>query len=229
LLLACLAEAIHSGEVHWVTDTGLGAAKLMSESGAVPIALKWKKGRAYYQSVVFARADAGIHSVRDLVGASIAFEDESSLSAYFLPRLLMENEGLTLHEIPSINAEKKSDAVNYVFARTEKNIALWVEKGLVAAGALSSDDWASPKRVLPETKEKFAKVLVSDPHPRAYELVSPSLPTEVRDALAQLLLNMDEETHPKVLKAYEKTSQFQKVGQKELKQLELFAKRAASW
>lgn len=224
-----LAEAMKLGEVHWATDTGLVAAKLVHEVDAEAIAIKWKKGRGRYRSILFARNDSPIESIADLRGKTVVFEDPSSFSSYFLPRFMIEREGERLHLLRSLHDERRAGCVNYLFGRTEKNIALWVDKGLVDAGALSSSDWHSARRMLPETRARMRQVQESEEFPRSFELVSTLLPTELKLALTELLMQMTIKTHKPVLKAYERTSRFEPLTDEHLAQLRTFFEMSKAW
>lgn len=144
-----LVAAVKHGEVHWITETSFTAAKLIHEAGAKLIATKWKNGQQSYSSILYASAQRNIESVNDLVGTTIAFENPESFSGYFLPRLYLENQGLLLEQLNSVRQKPAANKVGFVFRHNEKNNVLWVDKGLVAAGAINNGDWNNQER-LPE-------------------------------------------------------------------------------
>jgi phosphonate transport system substrate-binding protein len=165
----------------------------------------------------------------DLVGKKIAFEDQGSFSGYFLPRYLMEKERLPLVELPSIHHPVDPDAINYVFARTEKNIALWVDKGITAAGAVNTSDWQSVNRIHPDIKLNLKKLTQSEAFPRAYELLSTSLPSELRSAIKKNILELDISRNEEVMLSYEKTTRFESVEPAHIEQLKQFYRASGAW
>lgn len=204
-----LTQAVKSGEVHWVTETPYTAAVLVHEANAVPMLSKWKSGQRQYQTLIYTHRDSGLYSVQDLQGKRIAFEHSQSFSSYYLPRLLLEQQGLTLTEMPGLKAKTADGAINYLFSRNEKNNLLWVHKQLVEAGALNDGDWNNTSRVPAALKADLRIIYRSEPVPRALELISPKVRPEVAQALKDILLNMTPETDGDLLARYEKTTGFE--------------------
>ncbi len=224
-----LIDSFKQGHVHWVTDTGLMASRLIHKAEAEAVAIKWKKGNGRYRSIIFTRDDSAIRTLKHLVGKTIVFEDEGSFSSYYLPRYLIEKQGINMHFLSSLREERNPDAINYLFGRTEKNIALWVDKGLVEAGALSSNDWNSVRRLLPESKRKMRKLAVSKEFPRAFELISPVLSPALRGEIKEGLMRLNLKDHKSLLKSYEKTTQFESVTDEYLEQLRAFYQTSKTW
>ena len=224
-----LMTAFRQGEVHWVTDTGFMASQLIHEAQAEVAAIKWKKGKKRYHSIIFVKSSSHIGSLEDLVGKTIVFEDEGSFSSYFLPRYMIEKAGFKLHFLESLRDKPQPDAVNYVFGRTEKNIALWVDKNLADAGVLNNSDWETVDRLLPVSKSKMRQLLVSEAFPRAYEILSASIPDTIASAIKERLLTMNQSEHRSVLKAYEQTSGFEALTEESLEQLNEFYRLGRFW
>ena len=80
------------------------------------------------------------------------------------------------------------DSVGYVFARSELNIATFVHKGMVEAGAVSSVDWNDERRVPAAFRRDFRELLRTEPYPRAVEMVRADLDPAVRERLRDVLL-----------------------------------------
>jgi len=209
--LADLQRAVASGEVSWVTETPFSAASLVHNAAAIPLLMKWKSGQKYYQSILYTRSDSAIKGLADLRGKTIAFEHKNSFSSYILPRMLLEQQPIPLHPLQDLQQPRSSEQLNYAFSRNEKNNLLWVHKGLVDIGALNNGDWDNPKRVPPELKGELKIIYRSHNYPRAFELVSPKLTSELRDALRQQLLSLTLESQPRLLHRYEKTTGFEPV------------------
>ena len=79
-------------------------------------------------------------------------------------------------------------SVGYVFARSELNIATWVHKRLVDAGAISNLDWENARRIPPSYRADFQIIAESQPYPRALEMVRGDLDARIRERLRQVLL-----------------------------------------
>lgn len=204
-----LVDAVKRGEVHWVTETPYSAAVLVHEAQAIPLLMKWKSRQQRYQTLIYTHKDSGLKSLEDLVGKRIAFEHNNSFSSYYLPRLILERDDLSLHPIDGPGSATDAKRVNYLFSRNEKNNLLWVHKRLVEAGALNDGDWQNPGRVPDALKNDLRIIYRSAPYPRALELVSPTFSAERAAALKSLLLSMTPDSHGKLLSRYEKTGGFE--------------------
>lgn len=204
-----LVEALKQGEVHWVSETPYAAAILVKEANAEPILMKWKSGQPRYQSLIYTHKNSGLKDIKDLTGKRFGFEHDTSFSSYVLPRMLMEQQGLSFQAIDSPKQRLSKDKVNYLFSRNEKNNLLWVHKQIVDAGTLNNGDWNNPKRVPDALKDDLRIIYKSDFYPRALELVSSQLPPEQRKGLKNLLLNLTTEKNGALLYRYEKTTGFE--------------------
>jgi phosphonate transport system substrate-binding protein len=131
-----MTSYLRRGRVDWVTETSGTGMQLQVRAGARPIAIAERGGASSNQSVFFVRNDSGIDALADLRGRSIAFQNSASTSAYFMPAAAMMQEGLQMEILLSPDDRPTADAAGYVFARSELNIAAWVHKKLVDAGAV---------------------------------------------------------------------------------------------
>lgn len=194
-----MASYLRSGRVDWVTETAASGILLRERAGAVPLLRTSRSGVERYASLLFVRKDSRIKRIEDLRGGSIAFQNPGSTSAYFVPAYELLSRGLKL-EIQISPTDRPDDGrVGYVFARTERNIATWVVKGLVDAGVVSDLDWQDPSRMPMAYRDQLRELHLSARFPRALELVSPNMKPEVRARLKQVLL--DAQHDPKAAKA----------------------------
>lgn len=204
-----MASYLRRGRVDWVTETAGTAVQLQQRSGAVPLLLTERGGVSHYHTLVFTRTDSPVQGLADLRGRTIALQGVGSTSAYLVPAAALLDAGLRPQILLSPEDQPDADTVGYVFARSEVNIAAWVDKRLVDAGALSSLDWENPRRVPPSFRDHLRVIYRSDDYPRALELVRPSLDPAVRARLRQVLL--DAAHDPKAapgLKAFFGTTRF---------------------
>ena len=182
-----MASYIRRGRVDWVTETAGFGMMLAERSGARPLLVTEREGERRYHTVFFARADSGITDIDSLRGHRIAFQRTSSTSAYFIPAGQLLRSGVALDILLSPRDAVRPDAVGYLFARSELNIATWVHKGLVDVGVMSNLDWKNASRVPEAFKKDLRLIGRSKDYPRAVELVRGDLNPHVREKLSQVL------------------------------------------
>lgn len=204
--LAQLEAAIRDGQVHWITETPLTAARLFQHQLATPIARKWKRGQHAYQSLIYVPTDSPVQRLEDLTGQVIAFEHPNSFSSYFIPFTALRQKGLAMMPLETPRQSVPADKVGYAFSRNERNNLLWVDKGIAAAGALNDGDWNTPGRLPAALLQRMRVIHRSDAYPRAFELVTSNLEPDARQALLQALLALDPEQDAALLQRYEQSS-----------------------
>lgn len=184
-----MASYLRRGRVDWVTETAAAAVLLRKLADARPLLLTERDGTSQYHSVFFARRDSGLRRVEDLRGRTIAFQRPSSTSAYFAPASHLLGRGFALEILPSPTEHVDSDAVGYVFARSELNISTWVHKRLVDAGVMSHLDWDNPGRMPLAFKRDLIMIGRTGDYPRAVELVRGTLDPQIAERLRAVLLD----------------------------------------
>ncbi|MEN1940270.1 phosphate/phosphite/phosphonate ABC transporter substrate-binding protein [Luteimonas sp. MJ246] len=175
---------LRRGRVDWVTETSAGAMALEARAGARAILLTERGGQDAYHTVFFARRDSGIDDLDDLRGRSVAFQNPSSTSAYYVPAMEVISLGMPMEILLSPFDRPAEGSVGYLFARSEFNISTWVHKGLVDAGAFSNIDF----RNMPESyRRDLVAFHASGDYPRALEVVRGDLPPAVVARLDEVL------------------------------------------
>ncbi len=182
-----MASYLRRGRVDWVTETSGTGMQLAQRADAQPLLLTERDGVSGYRTVFLARRDAGIRGIGALRGRSIAFQNASSTSAYFVPAGELLAQGLPLSLLLSPRDRPDADTVGYVFARSELNVSTWVHKRLVDAGAMSNLDWDNPARVPPSYRRDLVVFHRTEAYPRALEMVRGDMDPAVRERLAQVL------------------------------------------
>ncbi len=183
-----MASYIRRGRVDWVTETA-GTGMLLSErGGAIPLLLTERGGRDHYHTVFFTRRDSPIVDMDGLRGHRIAFQRSSSTSAYFVPASELLERGLQLEILLSPEDSVDSDALGYLFARSELNVATWVHKGVADVGVMSNLDWENPARMPEVFKRDMVVIGRTDEFPRALELVRSDLAPKVQSRLREVLM-----------------------------------------
>lgn len=212
-----MVNLLRDGRVDWISETAFGAAYFAKRTGARFLARKWKDGAATYRSYFFTRKDAPISTIEDLRDRIIAFEHRNSTSAFFIPASMMTRAELPLDALSTPRDTPRSGSYGYVYSGNEYNTAIWVQKGLVDAGVLSDSNWRDPDIMAPgfiDTLKIFAQ---SEPLPRAVEVVRGDLEPTITDALAGILMAMDEDPLAQtVLAAYQATAQFDALDDEDL-------------
>lgn len=182
-----MASYLRRGRVDWVTETAGTAVALGLRSGARPLLLTERSGVREYHTVFFVRRDSALQRVEDLRGHRLALQNTASTSAYLVPVMTLLDHGLSPQILAGSWDLPGPDAVGYVFARSELNVATFVHKGLADGGAVSSVDWDDERRVPAAFRRDFRVLLRTAPYPRALEVVRADLDPRVRERLQQVL------------------------------------------
>lgn len=183
-----MTSYLRRGRVDWVTETTGTGMILEQRAQAAPLLLTERDGVSRYRTLFIARRDNGIGGIDDLRGHSIAFQNTSSTSAYFVPASELLERGLTLSILLSPKDRPVAGSVGYVFARSELNVSTWVHKRLVDVGTMSNLDWDNPARVPPSYRRDLRVIHATEPYPRALEMVRGDMDARVRARLREVLI-----------------------------------------
>lgn len=179
---------IRRGRVDWVTETTATAMLLQHRAGAEPMLLTERDGLSAYSTVYFVHRDSGIDTLEELRGRSIAFQNRSSTSAYYVPATELLGLDMPMEILLSPMDRPAAGSIGYVFARSELNLSSWVHKRLVDAGAMSNIDWLNERRVPPSYRRDLVVIRETPTYPRALEMVRGDLDGAVRRRLRDVLL-----------------------------------------
>ena len=183
-----MTSYLRRGRVDWVTETAGTGMQLQQRAGARPLLLTERGGVSRYHGVFFVRRDSGLERLSDLEGRTIAFQNTASTSAYFAPATALLDAGQRLEILLSPMDRPSADAVGYVFARSELNIAAWVHKRLVDAGVVSNLDWDDVRRMPLAFRRDFRVIHETQDFPRALEMVRGDLDPKIEARLREALL-----------------------------------------
>jgi phosphonate transport system substrate-binding protein len=184
-----MGSYLRRGRVDWVSETSASGMWLEARANAQPLLLTERFGQGSYHTVFFARRDSHLAGIDHLRGHSIAFQNSSSTTAYFVPAMQLLDRGESLTLLLSPRDKPDSGTVGYLFAGSERNIATWVQKGLVDVGAISNTDWNDPQLVPPAFRPDLEVIGTTPEYPRALEMVRGGLDERIRDRLRKLLLD----------------------------------------
>jgi phosphonate transport system substrate-binding protein len=180
-------------KVDWV-QKGVFEALLYVREANAEIALRsWREGVPSYHTVLFARKDTMISSLKDLVGRKIAFEDPGSTSAFFVPAAILKRARYQLVELSSPREKPPANSVGYVFAGNELSITAWVHRGLADAGAYHNQNWDSPKDNPESMKRELRIFYEGKPMPRMIELYRANLDPKLKSRVKEILLHAHED------------------------------------
>ncbi|MEH0688864.1 phosphate/phosphite/phosphonate ABC transporter substrate-binding protein [Vibrio cholerae] len=211
-----LANWVKSGQVDIVSETVYASDDLIKFSHAEMIALRWKNGVANYASLFFVHQNSDIHTLDDLVGKVIVFEDRNSTSAFLIPISVLIEQGYPLHEVTSPRDLPPADKIGYFFsdefssAGGESNMMSWVHRKIVSAAAFSDIDW---EREIPAPIKEQLRVIYTSPSvPRAFMLVRPDMDPDLKQAISQVLFLADQDPSAALpLKKYKETAKFDPI------------------
>ena len=224
-----MTSYLRRGRVDWISETASAALTYVQRGGGRMLVLTERSGVAQYHSVFFAHRDAGIHSLDDLRGHSIAFQNPFSTSAYVAPAIQILDAGLRLEVLLSPQDRPAPDTVGYVFAQSEGNIATWVHKRLADAGAFSNIDWQELDRLPAHVKQDLVIFAEGEDYPRGVEVVRAGLSKAVSERLRQVLLEAgDDPDAREPLQRFFKTTRFlpmNETAEESLRRLSIGAQR----
>ncbi|WP_425602522.1 phosphate/phosphite/phosphonate ABC transporter substrate-binding protein [Luteimonas galliterrae] len=204
-----MASYLRRGRVDWVTETSGTGVALEARAGAKLLLMTERDGVSHYRTVFFARRDSGITSLDQLRGHSVAFQNISSTSAYFVPASELLERGMRLELLMSPMDKPTTGTVGYVFARSELNIANWVHKRLVDVGVMSNIDWDNPQRVPPSYRSELQLLRSTPEYPRAVEVVRGDLDPKVEARLREVLVEAAQDPDARdALRRFFKTTRF---------------------
>lgn len=213
-----MAGLLESGEVSMVAITPYAALLIERQGTAKISALRWKQGVESYHSVIFTRKDSNINTPKDLLGHTIAFEKDSSTSAFFAPSVHLLAEGFKLQKMRSFKDKPDPDKIGYLFINdylrqsNEVNMSIWVFHKRLDAAAFSHLDWADSETTPNNAKKNMHVIAETGIYPRSVILISPTLSAKKQQALLRVLF--EAETHEegvKVMRSFQKTSRFSPI------------------
>ncbi|GIX34339.1 MAG: phosphate-binding protein [Lysobacteraceae bacterium] len=183
-----MASYLRRGRVDWITETSAAALLLLEQAGGQILLGARRNGVAEYRSLIVVRRDRGLTALADLAGCSIAFQNATSTTGYYLPAAMLLDAGLGMEILLSPTDRPEPGRVGYLFARSEVNVAAWVHKRLVDAGALSDLDWNDLDRIPEPVRQDLVVLARSELFPRGLEIVRAGLSARRVERLRAILL-----------------------------------------
>ena len=208
-----------AGDVDIFFESPYGAIQAYQQAGAVPILRRWKKGVSEYYSVIVVSANSSINSIAGLQGKMIAFEDAGSTSGYFLPKSFLEENQYQLNAKSDESSSVSADEIGYIFSGSVENSLALLLVNKIDAMALQAGDFEDLSE---GQKEELRIIGQTAAVPRHIVLVSPQMPDALRDAVRDVLINMENsEEGLEVLLLTEKTVRFDPLPEGTIESLEV--------
>lgn len=215
-----MASLLKRGAVDIYFDSPLVSIAVNSQAGSYMSLRRWKKGVKSYNSVVVVRRDSGITKVEDLSGRLIGFEENFSSSGYMLPRIVLERRGLMFEETSPVLLERSPGILHYLFTEDTENTIIWVIKGRIDAGAMSTKDFT---RFSGMSKPDLLVLLETAHIPRQVVNFSRHMQETIVKKVSAILVRMHlTEEGRSVLKAFNSTKRFDLIPEEDVEQLSQF-------
>jgi len=160
------------------------AAHSMAKHGMIPLVRpEWLSGRSHYSSRVFKRTGTDLtQDVGSWKGKSIAMVNRHTSAGFFYPLAILKENGI---------ADADGFFSKIVFTGSHDAPVWMVARGLTDLGAAKDSIFEETLRKRPELGEKI-EVLYSGGHfPDATFMVSPKVPSALREAITNAFLDMD--------------------------------------
>ena len=216
-----MVRLLRDNRIDWVSETAFGAMYLKQRAGAELLSRKWKDGAATYRALFFARKDANISSLSDLLERTVAFEHKNSTSAFFVPATMMIAKDLPMQGLATPRETPSVGSYGYVYSGHEYNTTVWVHKGIVDAGVVSDTDWQNDDIMPSAYYDDFVVFESSDEFPRAIEVVRAGLSPVLKQRMREILHSMHTDSEAdNALAAYNNTTRFDDLTTADLRALE---------
>jgi len=175
-------------DMAWFGPFSYVIAANVAEAEAIINGVRASDGKSDYHSIIIANADSGIETLEDLKEKSFAFVDPASTSGNLMPRKMLIDAGI----------DPDNDFSESYYAGTHNAVMYAVSNGNVDAGATGDnvyDRMVAAGEIDPET---IKIIYTSEAIPGSPIVVRGDLPEEIKDAIKQALLDMDEQEIHKV-------------------------------
>jgi phosphonate transport system substrate-binding protein len=210
-----LAQAVREGKVDFFHDSIVPTMVLSRWSGAVPILRQWKFGESEYYSVILVRKDSGIHTLTDLKGKVIAFDEPHSTSAHVLPRMLLVENKLKLVQVVAPGGPEPN-TVGYIHG-SDDNAPHLLVLGKVDAAATSHREF---EVLRPEVRNQLKIIGRTKSVPRLLISIRKDLDPKLAKALKETLLDMNKNPEgQEAMRGQQRTTGIDELPPKSLEQL----------
>jgi phosphonate transport system substrate-binding protein len=146
-----LVTMLRKGEVDLFIDSSYPSVLVANASGSGIFLESLVDGARTYQSVIIALASSNARELKHLGGSTIALQEEYSTSGHLLPSALLRKSGFKLEPVDNPQENLEVNTIGFMYSSDEENTLSMLRKGVVLAGALSSQDYSQlPAEVMSE-------------------------------------------------------------------------------
>ena len=199
--MATMIQMLQSGEVDVYFDSLFPAMIVSEKSGAEPILRRWKKGLAEYHTMFLVRSDSDITSLEQLQGKKLGLETRYSTSGYFLPIVYLLEQGF--NPVEEDGTRYGENKIGYIFTQEEENTIQWLVSNKIEAGAIDNYSFSE---IPVESRKKLRILAETEPVARQVVLVRKDLEAAEKDAIKNLLLQLDKTPEGKQILANSETT-----------------------
>jgi len=204
-----MATFLREGKVDLYIDSPFPSAAVSRLSGSKFLLLRLKKGLSEYHSVIFVRKDSGIDRLQELNKKMIALKEPFSSSGYFVPKMVLTQQGLRLVAKKDASDSVGPREVGYVFSNDNENTMVWVLRKKVAAGALDNQSYEKEARGNVKDLKILYETFSFPRHIVSYRAdLSPALVARIKEVLIQM---HQSEGGKKALEDFENTTGFDEL------------------
>lgn len=215
-----LAQALKDGKVDMFHDSVAPTMVISRAAGSIPILRQWKYGEPDYAGMIVVNNKSGIHSLSDLKGKVIAFDEPHSTSASILPRMLLEEKKLKLIEVKAAGTVKP-DAVGYMYGADGSSLEVLITGRADAATSIQREI----ERLRPEIRDNLKIIAKTMLAPRQLLSVRKDLDPKLIQQLKEILINMERDPEGQaVLKRQQNTTKFDEIPPESLVQMKQIEK-----
>ena len=177
-------------DIGWYGAVTFGQARELC--GAELLAVDVKKGNAVYYSGIYTRKDAGLKSLGDLKGKSLAVGDPNSTSSFNFPFAM----------ILAAKIDPAKDLKKIIIAGSHTNSIAALKEGRVVAAAASFNAWekAAKKGVIDPTK--FVVLAKSEGIPNPPLAMNPKLDKALKDKIRLAFSKIHTLVDPQFIRGY---------------------------
>jgi phosphonate transport system substrate-binding protein len=201
-----MATLLREGKVDVYIDSPFPSVAASLLSGSKFLLRRWKRGRAEYRSVLFAKKDSKLDRLEDLKGNMLAFEEPFSSSGYLLPKMALAQAGLKLVAKADPTKPVNREEIGYVFSLDDENTIVWVRRGKVTAGA--TDDLMYERETL-RYPNSLKVIYTTSSFPRHVVSCRADLAPHLVTRIKEILIEMDQSPEGRsALKEFEDTTKF---------------------
>ncbi|WP_308911886.1 PhnD/SsuA/transferrin family substrate-binding protein [Pseudokordiimonas caeni] len=219
--IPAMSAAINAGKVDFVSETPLAAWGIIDRTNAEITFRERRHGVTAYHSLIIASEKSGVKKLEDLVGKVVAFEGPGSTSAFLFPLSMLRGEGLQTVELASPSDPVPAGKIGYIFTHEDGAAARYIADGKAVAGALSDEDWASPRAEAQMARVRMKVIAKSEPLLRAVTLLRRDMDPALKARLITALGNMHDDPEGwQALRDYNRVRRFDRADEAILADME---------